>query len=273
VAHARITSTHAPDHIRLPQGWRLKAFDEIDGTNAALRRMVEMGAEESAGLVITAKSQTAGRGRDGRDWISPAGNLYASFLVEATAGVARASELSFVAALGVISGIQALMPDHAPDQSLRCKWPNDVLFDGAKVAGILLETVNAPAGALYVIVGIGINLVPVTLNNPRYAVTSLSEHGAKLGPMQTLEALAKHFAIWLETWQRDGFAPIREAWLKFGAGLGENIDVRLPTKTVSGVFTDLGANGALILQTAEGVQTIHAGDVILPPTSLSKAGS
>lgn len=265
MAHARITTAHSPENIRLPQGWRIKAFDEIDGTNAALRRMVEMGAEDSEGLIITARMQTAGRGREGRVWTSTPGNLFASFLVEATGGVARAPELGFVSSLAVISAIQTLMPDHAPDQSLRCKWPNDVLFDGAKVSGILLETVNSPAGGkLYVIVGIGINLVAVDVEQPRYAITSLAQHGAKIGVAQALEPLVKQLAIWVETWQREGFGPIRDAWLKFAAGIGQTLSVRLPHETVSGIFADLDVDGALMIETAAGPRRIHAGDVILP---------
>ncbi len=264
MAHARITSTSSPDNIRLPQGWRVKAFDELDSTNAALRRMVEMGAEDSEGLIITAKSQTAGRGREGRAWTSAPGNLFASFLVDASAGVMRAPELGFVAALAVIAAIQTIMPDHAPDESLRCKWPNDVLFDGAKVSGILLETVNAPEGKLYVIMGIGINLVAVEVDQPRYAITSLAQHGARVFPPQTLEALTKHIAILVETWQREGFGPIRDAWLKYAAGIGQTINVRLPHETVTGTFTDLDVDGALVIETSSGPRRIHAGDVILP---------
>ncbi|MBL8644170.1 MAG: biotin--[acetyl-CoA-carboxylase] ligase [Rhodospirillaceae bacterium] len=251
--------------MRLPQGWRVRAFDEIDGTNAALRRMVEMAAEDSAGLIITARSQSAGRGREGRAWSSPPGNLYASFLVDAVGGIARAPEIGFVAALAVVDAIQALMPDRAPDDVLRCKWPNDVLFDGAKVSGILLETVNAPAGGqLYVIIGIGINLVPVSVEQPRYPITSLAQQGAKIGPAQALEALAKHFAIWFDTWRRDGFAPVRARWLQFAAGLGQTISVRLPTETVTGTFTGLEADGALVIDPGTGPRRVHAGDVILP---------
>ncbi|MBL8630341.1 MAG: biotin--[acetyl-CoA-carboxylase] ligase [Rhodospirillaceae bacterium] len=262
---ARITSSPAADNLRLPQGWRVKAFDELDGTNAALRRMVEMGAEDSEGLIITAKSQSAGRGRDGRAWTSPPGNLYASFLVPASGGVMRASEIGFVAALAVIGAIQTLVPDNAPDEALRCKWPNDVLFEGAKVSGILLETVNAPEGGkLYVIVGIGLNLVPVDVDQARYPVTSLAQHGTRVGTGTALEALAKHFAIWMDTWLRDGFAPVREGWLKSAAGLGQTISVRLPQETISGTFIDIDANGALVIDTIVGRRTIHAGDVILP---------
>ncbi len=263
---ARITSTHSSDLIRLPQGWRVKAFDELDSTNAALRRMVEMGAEDSEGLIITAKSQTAGRGREGRAWTSTPGNLFASFLADASAGVMRAPELGFVASLAVIGAIQTVMPDNAPDESLKCKWPNDVLFDGAKVSGILLETVNAPdGGKLYVIIGIGINLVQVAVEQPRYAITSLAQHGGKVGVTEALEALTKNLAIWIETWAREGFGPVRDAWLKCAAGIGQTIAVRLPQETVTGTFTDLDVDGALVIETATGSRRIHAGDVILPP--------
>lgn len=268
MAHARITSTHALEQARLPQGWRQRAFDELDSTNAALRRMVEMGAESGAGLVIVAKSQTAGRGRDGRVWSSPPGNLYASFLVEAKGGIAHAPELGFVASLAVISAVQSLLPDRASDQSIHCKWPNDVLFDGAKVSGILLETVNAPNdGNLYVIVGIGLNLIPVTVENARYAITSLAEHGGRVSTAHALEVLTKYLAIWHDTWLREGFAPIREAWLTHAAGLGQTIAVQLPTEKLAGIFVDLDADGALVIEDPTGRRRILAGDLILSPTA------
>jgi len=264
VTGARFVVTNTIDHIRLPQGWRVRAFDALDSTNAALKRMVEAGTEAAEGLIVAAKSQTAGRGRSGRTWASPPGNVYASFLIEAKSGIVHAPETGFVAAVAVVAAIQALMPDRASDAALRCKWPNDVLFEGAKVAGILPETTAPPeTGPAFVVLGIGLNLVPVRVDAP-YPVTSLAEHGAEIGPGQALEALARQLAHHLDLWRRDGFAPIRRAWLDHAAGLGEEIVVQLPRETVTGRFVDLDADGALIVDNAGQRRRILAGDVILP---------
>ncbi len=240
------------------------AFDVLDSTNSALRRMVEAGTEAAEGLIVTAKAQTAGRGRSGRAWASPVGNLYASFLIESPEGFTRASELGFVAAVAVIATIQVLLPDRGSDDALRCKWPNDVLFEGSKVSGILLETTHAPDTAgIYVVLGIGLNLVPVTLPQAPYPITSLAEHGGHISRVQALEALAKQLAHYLEVWRQQGFAPIRQFWLDHAAGLNESIRVQLPSETVSGRYIDIDIDGALVLQENSGQRRrILAGDVI-----------
>ena len=241
------------------------AFDVLDSTNMALRRMVEAGTEAAEGLIVTAKAQTAGRGRLGRAWASPVGNLYASFLIESPEGFTRTPELSFVAAVAVIATIQVLLPDRGSDAALRCKWPNDVLFDGAKVSGILLETTHAPdSNGIFVVLGIGLNLVPVELPQAPYPITSLAEHGGHVGRVQALEALAKQLAHYLDVWRQDGFAPIRQFWLDHAAGLSQTISVQLPSEKLSGRFIEIDIDGALVLQDSSGQhRRILAGDVTL----------
>jgi BirA family transcriptional regulator, biotin operon repressor / biotin---[acetyl-CoA-carboxylase] ligase len=266
VAHARVTATQTLAHIRLPDGWRIMPFDVLDSTNSALRRMLEAGTEAGEGLIVTAKAQTAGRGRGGRAWASPVGNLFASFLIQSREGLARAPEIGFVAAVAVLAAIQVLLPDRTSDASLKCKWPNDVLFDGAKISGILLETAHAPDHAgVYVVLGIGLNLVPVELPHATYKVTSLAEHGGRVGLAQALEALAKQLFIHLEIWRRDGFSPIRKIWLDHAAGLKDMITVQLPSEMLTGRFVDVDPDGALVVEQKPGQRRrVLAGDVILP---------
>lgn len=265
MAHARITVTQSHPQVRLPEGWRLMPFDVLDSTNTALRRMVEAGTQADEGLVVTAKAQTAGRGRGTRAWVSPVGNLYASFLLESHAGLVHAAELGFVAAVAVNTTIQTLMPDRASDLALRCKWPNDVLFDGAKISGILLETAQAPdTSSVFVVVGIGLNLVPVKLTQPLYQVTSLAEHGARIGSSQALEVLAKQVHLHLTTWRSAGFGAIRKIWLDHAAGRNEMITVNLPSEVLTARFVDLDHDGALVVEEKTGNRRrILAGDVIL----------
>jgi BirA family biotin operon repressor/biotin-[acetyl-CoA-carboxylase] ligase len=265
VAVARITPSHAKADIRLPKGWRLMEFDVLESTNTTLRQMLEAGTEADEGLIVTAKAQTAGRGRGGRAWVSPVGNLFSSFLIKSAGGLPPAPELGFVAAVAVIAAIQTLLPDRASDASLRCKWPNDVLLGGAKVSGILLETATGPENAdVYVVVGIGLNLVPVTLPHALYKVTSLAQHGGQVTSSQALGVLAKQLAHFVDLWRRDGFASIRKIWLEHAAGLNDTITVKLPSEVLTGRFVDIDPDGALVVEEKSGARRrIRAGDVIL----------
>jgi BirA family biotin operon repressor/biotin-[acetyl-CoA-carboxylase] ligase len=240
----------------LPAPFRLIAYETIGSTNDELKRLAREGAGE--GLVITAARQTAGRGRRGRSWTSPSGNLYSSILLRPQCRAAKAAQLGFVAALGVADAIGEL----APVVGLRYKWPNDLLANGKKVSGILLETEMVSGDQPdFVILGIGINLVSSPRDTP-YPATSLAEEGApRITPARMIAALIRHFAGWLTIWQQDGFAPIREAWLGRAAGLGEPIQVRLERDTLHGRFVDLDNDGALLLDMPSGSRRVAAGEV------------
>jgi BirA family biotin operon repressor/biotin-[acetyl-CoA-carboxylase] ligase len=266
VSHARITVSADPLNVHLPQGWRLMRLAEVDSTNAVLRRLVESGAESGEGVVVWAEWQTAGRGRAGRAWVGAPGNLYASLLVAAPEPLARAAELGFIAGLSVIEAVQTLAPARAPDSVLACKWPNDVLLAGAKLAGILLETVAAPGKEQLVVVGIGVNVHPVDVPRALYPVTSLAEHEIRVNAPRLLEAVLHAFASRLAHWRRDGFAPVRAEWLRRAAGLGQPVTVELPSGAVAGRFVDLDADGALVLEGADGARRrVLAGDLLPPP--------
>jgi BirA family transcriptional regulator, biotin operon repressor / biotin---[acetyl-CoA-carboxylase] ligase len=240
----------------LPAPFRLIAYETIGSTNDELKRLTREGAGE--GLVITAARQTAGHGRRGRSWTSPPGNLYSSILLRPQCRAATAAQLGFVAALGVADAIGEL----APVVELRCKWPNDLLANGKKVSGILLETEMATGDQPdFVILGIGINLVSSPCDTP-YPATSLAEEGAPgMTPTRMIAVLIRHFASWLTSWQQDGFAPIRKAWLARAAGLGEPIQVRLERDTLHGRFVDLDNDGALLLDMPSGSRRVAAGEV------------
>jgi len=235
----------------LPDGWRLEETASIDSTNAELLRRAETGERE--GLALRADVQTAGRGRRGRAWASPKCNLYLSILVDAPA--VTAGQVGFAAGLALIEAVEAEAGGSLPQ--LRCKWPNDVLWDGAKVAGLLLEAVP---GRAQVVVGIGANLQPVDVGDAVYPVGDLSNFnlGTKALAMRVCAGLAE----WLETWRSQGFPPLRRAWLARAAGLSQTITVRLPHDTLDGTFKGLAEDGALLLdQGSAGTRTVAAGDV------------
>ena len=235
------------DAAGLPDGYALITLDVVGSTNEeALARMAR---GDGHGTVVTAGRQSAGRGRRGKTWQSPPGNLYASVIVEPPAGAAL-GQLSFVAALGAGDAL-------APVAPVRFKWPNDLLLGDAKLGGILIET--AARGA---VVGIGINLVSAP-DDTEFPATSLSAkvRGA-IHPSVLLPRLCQCFEDWFQRWQRDGFAPVRKAWLERASGLGNVIEARLPTRTLTGRFAGLDADGGLMLERADGGHdVITAGEV------------
>lgn len=233
-------------------------YDAIGSTNDEASRLAREGAPE--GTVVCAREQTAGRGRRGRSWASPPGNLYLSLIVRPACAAGKAAQLGFVAALAVGDALNAKLPALV---GLSYKWPNDVLLHGRKLAGILLESEGtARQEAAFVIVGIGINLV----SSPRgvqFPVTSVIEEG--LDPPQPsalLEELTEHFRTWLQRWRIAGFAPVRRAWRARAMSIGDLIRVRLDTATLHGRFLGIDDEGALLLQTASERRRISAGEIL-----------
>jgi BirA family biotin operon repressor/biotin-[acetyl-CoA-carboxylase] ligase len=240
----------------LPSFYRLVSHERIASTSDEAKALALQG--EPAGTLVWARVQTAGRGRQGRNWVSPAGNFYASLILRPAVPVATAAQLGFVAAIAVADACLAL----APEAAISLKWPNDVLLGGRKLAGLLLESQSHSDGRLeWLVLGIGVNLAtyPVELE---YPATALAATGADAAPEAMLGALAGSFLAWYERW-RDGagFATIRAEWLARAQGLGQPIRVRLPGETRAGVFAGLDTDGALLLDTGEGRQRVAAGEV------------
>ena len=251
----------------LPEGYALRAFAEIDSTNEEARRLGEAG--EAGPIWITAERQTAGRGRRGRTWVSPGGNFMGTLFLRPEVGPRKAAELSFVAALAVHDAVDALLPPPLRP-ALKLKWPNDLLHDGRKLAGILLESSGVAGGTVsWLAIGIGINLA----HHPdmvEFPATSLAALGVPdVTPEQALEVLAAAFDRRMRQWRDvQGFAAIREAWLLRAAGLGGPITVRLADETFEGVFVGLAADGALDVRMASGeIRQVAAGDVFFRATS------
>ncbi len=238
------------------------AFDELDSTNAALVRMVEQGTGVEEGLLLWAKTQTAGRGRHGRTWVSPPGNVYASILLAAPENKTTAPEIGFLAAVAVVDTIQDLPRHNTAPPVLNCKWPNDVLLEGQKVSGILPEMVTSPDGRSWVVLGIGINLESIPVEGASYPPTALILHHIDTSPEHTLTVLCRAIDFWLNRWRTEGFAVIRAAWLERGPQYGAAVSVGLTDGPVTGTFAGLDADGALLLDSAAGRRRIVAGDVL-----------
>jgi BirA family biotin operon repressor/biotin-[acetyl-CoA-carboxylase] ligase len=220
-------------------------------------------------LWVTADEQTAGRGRRGRDWSSPPGNLYASLLLKSPAEPRRAADLCFVAALALSDAIGAVAPRAAAGLAL--KWPNDVLVFGSKVAGILVEGVHRAEGFTTVI-GCGVNIASHPHATPIPA-THLRKSDASATIALLFRSLSDAVAARLALWNRGtGFAVIRQDWLAQAAGVGQRIVVRLPGGEVDGVFEALDPEGALVLRENDGgLRSVSAGEVFFSGHSLGSA--
>ncbi len=254
-----MTTRTVSDRPHLPPAYRLVALDRVDSSNDEAKRLANEGAED--GTLVWAREQRNGRGRQGRGWASPPGNLYVSLVLRPECTPAEAAQLSFVAALGVGEAVGSVAP---PLIEVHYKWPNDVLFNGRKGAGILLESRTADERRLdWLVLGVGVNVTSFP-EDAAFPATSLSYEGAPpdISEVDLLEAFARHFLSWVNRWLVDGFAPVRRAWLHHAHGLGEAIEVRLPRETLNGTFRDLDKSGALVLELPDGAtRTISAGDV------------
>jgi len=241
----------------LPEGFRLCHYATLGSTNDEAKAMARAGAPD--GTLVWADEQAAGRGRRGRVWLSPPGNLYLSLVLRPDAAPSRAAQLGFVAALGLGD---ALGPLGAPALRLRYKWPNDLLANGRKLAGILLESETSASERVdFVVAGIGVNIVSAPADVEFPATSLLAQGIAGVTPALLLEGFIRHFAGWAGRWREEGFAPVRSAWLRAASGLGESIRVRLERSTLAGRFHDLDDDGALVLDGTEGRRRIAAGDV------------
>lgn len=241
-------------------GVRLIANDTLPSTNA--EALARARAGERGPLWITAARQTAGRGRRGKAWVSEPGNLYASLLLSDAAPPAHLPELCFVVALAVRDAV-ADVASRLGSQ-LRLKWPNDLLLDGAKLAGILIEA-ESTGGVTAIAAGIGVNCAHHP-ENLAYPATSLAAHGASVTPDELMHALSRTMVARLAQWDRGAnFAGVRAEWLNHAAGIGGDIHVRLADRELTGKFETLDALGRLMLRLPAGnLEAITIGEVFAP---------
>ena len=244
---------------KLPSAYNLISFDSIDSTNAEARRQAILGESTTPdGTLILAKEQTKGRGRRNRTWFSPPGNLYCSLVLRPDVTLARGSEFSFIAALAMFDTLGSI--GDAGNQ-VHLKWPNDILLNQRKVAGLLLETETKDGDITdWIILGIGLN-VSAFPGETNFPATSLHAEGWDATVIDALEFFCRHFLKWTHIWLADGFSPIRKNWLWHSYGKGEKIKVRLENKILTGVFEDLDEDGSLLIRTTDGICKTSAGDV------------
>jgi BirA family biotin operon repressor/biotin-[acetyl-CoA-carboxylase] ligase len=241
--------------------WRIVRLGAVDSTNEEGRRRALKGDADR--LWIVANEQTAGRGRRGRAWISPRGNLHASALILDPCPRPIASQLGFVAGVALVRAARDL---GATDVGL--KWPNDLMSYGAKCAGILLEGFGVGSGRTACVVGIGVNCAhaPEGLG---YATSCLTRAGGQaVAPGELFERLIERFDDALDEWRAgQAFDRIRAAWLDYAAGLGERIAIQNGGGQREGVFEGIDTTGRLLMHSEQGLDAVEAADVWILPRS------
>lgn len=243
-----------------PAGYGKRILEEVDST---LDEAARIAGELAGPEWILAKRQTKGRGRRGRDWKDPQGNFAATLVLRPSEAPNRVALRSFVAALALYDACEALTGRTA---GLALKWPNDVLLNGGKLAGILLESAGSKQGVTHLAIGIGVNLVETPMKEwlepgAVWPVSLLSETGVQVTPEQFLTALAAGYARYELQFTTYGFEPIRTAWLARAARLGEVITARTTQSETTGTFETVDEEGNLVLNSAKGRVSIPAADI------------
>ena len=240
---------------------RILSFDQLDSTNSEAQRQLEAGVKLP--LWVFTKEQTLGRGRRGREWVSQAGNLFCSGVYPLSETAAHDAQKSFVAALAIYD----TLAEYVDPQLLSIKWPNDVLLDGKKVSGILLERF-----ASGLCIGVGINLMSRPEGVTDQATTCVMDYIAEEllndpepileMPEPVLAILAAKYSAWSKRHDAEGFALIRDTWLERAARIGEQVTVSLANERFTGYAEGLDMEGALIVRLGSGeLRHIHAGDI------------
>jgi len=243
----------------------LEVLDSVDSTNAELARRAEQGA--GAGLVCSAERQTAGRGRRGRPWISPyASNLYVSVLWQFNQGAAALEGLSLAVGVAVVRAL-----DGCGVRGVQLKWPNDILYEDAKLGGILLEMQGDVAGPCRVVVGIGLNVAM-----PERAARAIDQAWTDIATVigggaprrnAVLAAVLNELLPLLAEFEQGGFARWRDEWQSLDAFIDRPVLLHTGASTLAGTARGVDERGALLLETATGVQTVYGGELSLRAAS------
>lgn len=232
----------------MPINWQINQYQQVSSTQDLAHDAANDGAEQ--GALFQALKQDSGRGRHGNKWSAPLGNLYISFILKPDYDLDKAGQVSFVVACALARALEEYIDTSKHDVKL--KWPNDILVDGLKISGILLES-NIKENKLdSLIVGIGVNI----FNKPELA-TCLNDVAVEPVYVNKIRDLILHeFNVFYTLWQTKGFDPVREFWQERAYGVGQDMTARLPNEKFNGVFGGITDNGALILKEANGNERI-----------------
>ena len=239
--------------------WRLTVYPSLPSTSALCCARAADGEPE--GLAVLALRQTAGRGSRGRTWSSPPGNLSLSVILRPDTPAAQAGQWALLAGVATADGLAGFLPDAS---ALALKWPNDILLQGRKLGGILVESSAGEGGRIdWLVIGFGANLAAAPVLPDRPGVAALAEAGAAPTPEAAAAAILDRLDHWRRVWRQDGFDAVRMAWMQFTQPIGTRLHLRLRHGDVQGQFAGLTDDGGLLLQTAEGLRAYATGEVLL----------
>ncbi|MFL2655428.1 MAG: biotin--[acetyl-CoA-carboxylase] ligase [Alphaproteobacteria bacterium] len=237
----------------LPTNCHLISFDILDSTNEEAKKLASGGAK--SGTVVWAREQVLGRGRYGRTWDSPYGNLYLSIIQRPTCFPSDATQLGFVTGVALAEALLSIC-----NIEIALKWPNDIMANGKKASGILLESSINPNKSLeWLVIGVGLNIekFPSDIENS----TSLHKEGAEVTLENVLITFLHYFFNYVEKWFNNGFDPIRERWLSLSLKKGTDIKVRLPEDVIFGTFMGIDNRGSLLIEKNSEINKIDVGDI------------
>ena len=245
--------------IKLSSGYYIVEFEELNSTMITMREMALAGCEINK--VVTAKRQVKGRGRHGRSWISPEGNLYFSFLRKSNKNInVNIFAPVFIVALSVAHSIITISKNKVLPS---IKWPNDILVNEKKISGILIENINMSKNNDLLNIGIGINIISNPVNT-MYPATNLKKENIQTTPYELLDIFFKEYNIIDKIYVDDGIEKIFEMWNDLGHKIGDKISVKVGGKEIKGTFKGLSKEGALLIINEYGKQeSILTGDVFL----------
>jgi BirA family biotin operon repressor/biotin-[acetyl-CoA-carboxylase] ligase len=230
--------------------WRLELFDELGSTSDHCVAAAKSGAPE--GLAVQALRQTAGRGSRGRAWQAPEGNLNLSVLLRPSRSASESGLFSLLTGVAVAEALEAL---GAPPTML--KWPNDILLNGEKLAGILIDAAPRDQKIDWLVIGIGINLAQAP-SIPGRATTSLAVHGLQISPQAAAAAMLESLSRWHDASGEN----IQKSWLAQGHKIGTSIEIQGATPRI-GTFAGLSPSGELLLAANDRIERISTGDILL----------
>lgn len=232
--------------------WRVTVTGQVPSTQDLVRTAAEGGEPE--GFAVQALMQTGGRGRHGNQWVSPMGNLYISVLLRPECKAADAGQVAFVVALALSKAMDEFI-DPAHVKTL--KWPNDILIDGKKVSGILLESAIEEARCDYLIIGMGINILSAP--EGRIGLDAVKKKPVPIHPFR--DRVLAHLSDYMDAWRAHGFGPIRDEWMAQAHGVSAPMTIRLPEVTYEGIFKGIGPDGGLEAEINGEIKRFTSGEV------------
>jgi BirA family biotin operon repressor/biotin-[acetyl-CoA-carboxylase] ligase len=242
--------------------WRFEQYQNVVTTQNYVFDAIDEG--EAEGFVVQALQQQGGKGRHGNKWEAPIGNLYISALLRPECDLASAGQLAFVVAVALSDALDAYIdPEH---HVKTLKWPNDILIDGRKISGILLESDIKDNALNAIVLGVGVNIFKA----PEFGVALNDIASEPVYVNKVRDVILDKLSYYLDLWQEKGFAPIREAWLNGAHGIGKPMTARLPSESFKGIFKGITEDGSLILDMDGTDKIIHAAEVHFGPDEMEK---